>query len=375
MNPMNLTANSVTRSWNDSFYPVGDPRRGNFVPDCDLTNPASNLECGAISDANFGKSVTSATIDQSVLHGWGKRGFNWEFSTGVQHELLPRVSMEIGYFRRWYGNFIAIDNLATAASDYSAFSITAPVDAGLPGGGGNTISGLYNLNPNKVGQVNNYFTFADNYGNTTEHWNGLDVGINMRVIGGLLLQAGVSTGRTTTDNCALLNQAPEAIWGSSAVGQSGVVTLASTPVGLPYCKQNSGFLTQVKGFGSYRIPKVDLQVSMSFSSTPGPAIAANFVATNAAIAPSLGRNLSGGAANATVNLVAPGSMYGDRLNDLDFRMSKVIGKVRRTALNLDIFNLLNGNTVLTENSNYAAWRTPQSILQPRFAKVSVQFDF
>ena len=24
--------------------------------------------------------------------GWGKRGYNWEFSTGVQHELMPRVS-------------------------------------------------------------------------------------------------------------------------------------------------------------------------------------------------------------------------------------------------------------------------------------------
>ena len=27
----------------------------------------------AMSDANFGKSVTSATIDPSVLSGWGKR--------------------------------------------------------------------------------------------------------------------------------------------------------------------------------------------------------------------------------------------------------------------------------------------------------------
>ncbi len=28
--------NSTTRSWNDQTFPVGDPRRGNFLPDCDL---------------------------------------------------------------------------------------------------------------------------------------------------------------------------------------------------------------------------------------------------------------------------------------------------------------------------------------------------
>ncbi|MEQ1730945.1 MAG: hypothetical protein ABL982_21460, partial [Vicinamibacterales bacterium] len=355
-NPINRSAINVTRSWNDRG---GLGINGDYIPQCDLTNPLANGECGAMSDQNFGKPTLSTNYDQDTLVGWGKRGYNWELSTGVQHELLSGVSVNVAYFRRAYGNFTVLDNRAAAATDYGTYSIVAPSDSRLPGGGGQTISGLKDLNPNKVGQVDNYFTFASNYGNQVEYWHGVDLSANTRLSRGILLQGGMSTGRTVTDNCEVLAALPEA-----------------GPQGLPYCRQTTKFLTQVKGIVSYTIPVAEVQVSATLQSNPGPVVAANFVASTASIAPSLGRPLSGNAANATVNLVAPGTLYGERSNELDLRISRALNLGgKKTSISLDVFNVLNENAVLTQNNNFATWQRPQSIMYARFIKLGVQLDF
>jgi hypothetical protein len=69
-------------------------------------------------------------------------------------------------------------------------------------------------------------------------------------------------------------------------------------------------------------------------------------------------------------------MYGQRLNQLDFRIAKLLRFGRtRSSVNFDLYNALNGNAVMTENFNFAAWRRPTRILEARFAKTGVQFDF
>jgi hypothetical protein len=363
-NPIsNQLVNRVTRSWNDSS-PVGSPQY--YTPQCNLLNPLANGDCGTISDLRFGTAIPSTAYNPAVLTGWGTRPSDWEFSTSVQHELLPRLGVDVGYFRRIYGNFIVTDNLAVSPSDFGAFSVTAPSDQRLPSGGGYVVSGLYNINPNKVGQVSNYVTPANDFGGQTEHWNGIDININGRFPGGALLRGGLSTGRTVIDDCAIVTSHPD-VTVSTTIG-----TVQSTQM----CHVRTPFLTQVKLLGTYPVPKVGVNVAATFQSLPGPLIAANFVATNALVQPSLGRPLSGGAANTTVNLVTPGTLYGERLNELDLRLAKNLrfGNNRFTV-NLDIYNLFNGNAIRTVNANYASWLTPTAILDPRLFKISAQWDF
>jgi hypothetical protein len=100
---------------------------------------------------------------------------------------------------------------------------------------------------------------------------------------------------------------------------------------------------------------------------------------NAAVAPSLGRPLAGNAPNVTVNLIEPGEKWGDRINEIDLRVAKIlrIGRTR-TNVGLDIYNVMNSSAVLTYNQTFVPggnWLTPLQVLTPRFVKFSAQVDF
>ncbi|MGE3513103.1 MAG: hypothetical protein AB7N65_29940, partial [Vicinamibacterales bacterium] len=346
-NPQSTIADNATRAWFD--------RNGNFVEDCDLLNPDENGECGPISNRRFGQTTNRTTFqDPATQRGYGVRDYSWEIATGIQQQLWSGVSVEGTYFRRWYGNFLATDNRLVGPGDFDPFCFGAPMDARLPGGGGNQICGLYDVRPERFGLVDELVTFADTFGKRTEIYNGADLTLNARLPGRAFVQGGINIGRTATNDCDVRPDSPQRV----------------------FCDIRPLFLTDVKLAVSYPLPWWELQLSGTVLSSPGPEITANYAASSNEVAGSLGRPLASGRTT-TVPLIEPGTMYGERLNQLDLRLAKNFKLSRYTFRGLlDLYNVFNANTVLALNTTYGPrWLTPLNILPGRFVKFGMQMTF
>src|SRR5206468_6467279 len=228
-------------------------------------------------------------------------------------------------------------------------------------------------------QSNNVTRLVEDFGNYVRHSDFFDISMSAR-LHNLTLQGGTSTGRVYSNACDVRAHLPEftvAVGGPTATN--------------PFCESAQPWLTTVKAIGTYVVPKADVLFSGTFSSVPGVALAAtvNYPSgPGSPIAQSLGRTLSSAATTSMLSVLAPETLYGDRANDLDLRIGKII-KVGRTRSNfaLDIVNVFNSDAVLTYNSllgTYSAsgaftpnatWPTPTAVLQARLARISVTFDW
>ncbi len=369
-NPIGRIATTTSRSWTDA--------NNNFVPDCNLTSPLANAECGPMSNNTFGTpALITAAIDPKILNGWGVRSNDWQVGASIQQQILPRLSVEAGYFRRWLNNFTVTDNLLVAPTDFTAYSITAPSDPRLPGGGGYGVGGLYNVVQNKFGQTSNNITLASDFGEEYQRYNGMLVNVNARLGTGLQFQGGINAGKTVQDICAVRSQLPELT--IAAAGVSPAVG-----VGNPYCHSDPGFITKLTALGSYTVPKIDVLISGTLRSDQGAPLSATWNAPVAVVSAALGRPAAVVGTTVPINLVAPGQVWGDRVNALDMRFAKILrfGRTRNT-IGIDIYNITNSAAILTYNQSFnpaatsgsQAWLAPTSVLTPRFLKIGVQIDF
>jgi hypothetical protein len=349
---------STGRAWTDA--------NGNFLPECDLTLKTANGECGAMLNQNFGTNVPSYRPDPNWATGFGNRPFNWQTSISVDRELLPNLVVNAGYYRTWYGNFMAVDNQAVTPGDFSTYCVTVPTDSRLPQSG-QQLCGLADINPNKVGQVDNLVTLARNYGDQREIYNGVDVNFQLRIQDRATMGGGWNIG-----NAVQLGTAA----GGNASSSTNSCYVIDTPQQLFNCEVNIPYQSRIKINGSYNLP-YGVQVAAVAQSNPGANYTANLAFTSAVIAPSLGRPLSGGVASVTIPLAKPYSLYGPRINQLDLRATKIFrfGSTRIQA-NVDAYNVFNVNTPVTLFGTYnARWGQPTQVLDGRLVKFSAQIDF
>jgi hypothetical protein len=331
-----MTYSTQTRAWLDR-----DLNRSIF-------DAAGNIQFNEVlgGTSNFGQITSRPDPDL-------QRGYNWEYNASIQHELISRLSVTVGYFRRQFYNLDVTDNLNLAPTEWNEFGIVTPTDPRLPTSG-DPIT-MYSLNPNKVGTpTDNLRTYSDI--NTTTY-NGIEVSANAR-FSKLLLFGGVTTDRRASTSC----------------------DERDNPNGLRNCDVVPPFRTTVKASFAYQLP-YEFQVSGTFMAIPGASINANYAVT-AAIA---GRPIIGSTAGQTtinVNLVEPNSVFLDYRNQLDARVAKSFrfGSTRIQGF-ADIFNLLNAGTVLRVNENYGAnpatnaWRTPLTIMDGRYVRFGMQMSF
>ncbi|HET9833188.1 MAG TPA: carboxypeptidase regulatory-like domain-containing protein, partial [Vicinamibacterales bacterium] len=352
-NPAVTFQQTTNRAWTDN--------NKDFVVDCNLKNSAAQSPtttgsvdtCGPWLNSNFGNPFSTTTVNPAVLHGWGIRPYDWQFGITVQQEIAPRVSVDVSYNRRWWGNFFFTDNRAIAPEDFDVATMTAPFNPNLPNGGGYPVS-FYTRNARTaLGATDNYYTFASDYGDVSTYWHGVDINFNARMTNGLTLQGGPSIGRGVRDYCPVMQKLPETYVTAGSV-------LANQQVGA--CAVTEPWLTTVRGLVSYVVPRIDVLVSSTFRSTANvqPSTVNTYVATNGlsvsanenvttavlqAQQSTLGRGLVAGLPFQTVDLTLPGQVYPDRINSLDLRAAKVF-RFRRYRANVgfDFYNLFNSDT-------------------------------
>jgi hypothetical protein len=376
-----IVRNVMLRGWVD-----GD---ADFIVDCDLRNPAAQSTpggdtCQALSgnNLNFGNAdPTRTTVNPEILRGWGVRPYDWSFGVSIQQEVLPRISAEVGYYRRWFGNFFVTDNTLVGPSDYDPWTYTAPSDARLPDGGGYPVTVYSITRAAALRGASNHQTFETDFGDArTQYWHGVDVNLNARARNGLTFQGGTSTGRGVRDTC---DTAPKID--------------NPDPRG---CHVTETWMTSVRGLAAYTVPKIDVLVSAQFrsmnpfnnagmgaaSATNGPSLNANTALPNTVVQSQLGR-LPGTALatqTTTVNLLDAGQLYPTgRVNQVDMRFAKILrfGN-RRLDIGIDLYNLFNTHNATGFDQSYdygvpggGEWLNPTSIVPPRFVRVNFKVDF
>jgi hypothetical protein len=381
---------SDTRAWTDA--------NNDKIVNCNLLNPAANGECGPGSPF-FEKSVSPLTTDPALTTGWNAREYSWDLSGGVTQQIAPRVSLEVDYIRRSWGNLTATINRAWTPADFDTFTFNVPQDSRLPGGGGYALT-FRDIKPAKFQLADNYLTFADNVGGASNKFNGVDVTLNAR-LHSVTLQGGTSSGNVVEDSCGVVNNHPEYYifgpWG----GTGGFLDTFLGGAGQwpqQFCHRESGWQTNLKGLVTYSVPRIDVLVSGTFRSLPYagnefPSIQSQSLGglVTALQSPgppffttqtSLGRYFSSGIPLENLQIVEPGKLYGDRLNAVDLRFGKILKYNRtRTQVTLDVYNLFNSNTTEVYQRTYSApgagstYLNPLSIMSARFFKITAQFDF
>jgi hypothetical protein len=307
-----------TRTWNDL-------NRDDVAQENEL-GPSSNLSFGVRRNRNPDPEI--------------QRPHQLVGDIGLQHELFPGLALSVSYNERSFHDLTWTDNLAIAHSDYTLVMVPDPRGNGeqLP---------VYNVSPAKFGLVDELDTHSLL---NTRVYRGVDVTFNLRLRGGATLFGGSSTGHTTTQTCEV-----------------------DDPNNLRFCNEREFDIPLRSSFklaGNFNLP-YEIRLGANFQTTPGAERSITYQVTRAQV-PTLTQT----SVNVTLN--EPGTLYNDRVNQLDLTISRtfrVNGNVQIRP-EVGVFNALNANPVLTITNTWGpALGRVNSILDPRLVRLGLTMRF
>ena len=366
-NPLALSSASLT--WTDADGDdIADGELG-----CVYLTPGCEINF-ALLPATFGRAQLNR-VDPDF-----KRVYNIETTAGIQHELLPRVSLSANWYRRTFHRLRVTDNVLRTMNDYIPFDIFNPM-TGQP-------FRIYDVSPAAASRVDN---LDENAGDQRKHiYTGFDINATARLPRGGTLFGGFVTERNLRNICdepddpnMLLycddwqNDIPYRStlkmagtfplkWGISVSGS--LQSLAGRPLGLT---TTTGNKISGPGYGDTGSP-----VGSNFLITRTTRYPANCPApcpANALVAPTLT------SASVTVPLVVPGTEFLPRQNQLDLSFAKwfqVTGV--RVQGQADIFNVFNKNyaqAYRSTNFGTTSYLQPSSVMQGRMFRLGVQLKW
>lgn len=311
---------------------------------------ANGLPTGFLSPSNLiGQSGGVVShIDPNL-----KRPYSTEISVGFQKSLWQDVVVGASYFHRSKSDLIGRVNQAAGLSDYSPITMLngKPIV--------NPISGqaltLYSLAPALVGQTNYLITNISALDN--ESYNGVEFTGTKRMSRHWMLLAGFTIQR---------EKGTLGLGGSDeALGDNFNDPNLNINRQNNYLNMDSTYVFKVDS--TYDLP-FGFGLSVNFQHYTGFPIRP----TEVFAGPELAQHTE------TVALQAAGLLRLPAVNLLDLRLSRMFTFKDRFHLQpmIDLFNLTNSQTVVSEVSSYGPnYLRPSNLVNPRMARIGMKFDF
>jgi hypothetical protein len=331
------TAGGLPAQFNPAnFNATGVPSDRRNWTDFNGDDIAQDGEIGPSRDPSFGVRPRNLDLEPGF-----KREYDLLYNVTIERELRSNVGVGFAYIRRDARNTKWTDNVTQVSDDYELFTVADPRANGqtLP---------VWHLRATRLGPVAEVIRNSDS---NRLMYQGVDAIVRARLTNGTVLAGGTSTGQLRSQMCEVEN-----------------------PNAMRFCDQRQfdvPYLTTLKLSGTYPLPWSGLRVGVVFQSRPGTERVHSYTVTRAQL-PQLTT-----VSSVSVRLNEPGSLYLDRINQLDVSVAGTLalGRKVRVRPQLELFNLLNVSPVLTERTQFPFQGTPQRILNGRLIRLGMQVEY